>query len=30
VLVRNDLAMLTVTPAQFGRDGAGAMLLGRF
>jgi hypothetical protein len=30
VLVRNDLAMVTVTPAQFGKDGAGVMMLGRF
>ena len=30
VLVRNNLAMVTLTPAQFGKDGAGVMMLGRF
>jgi hypothetical protein len=30
VLVRNDLAMVTVAPAQFGKDGTGVMMLGRF
>jgi len=30
VLVRNDLAMVTVTPMHLGRDGNGVGLLGRF
>jgi hypothetical protein len=30
VLVRNDLAMVTVTPAPMGKDGTGVMFLGRF
>jgi hypothetical protein len=30
VLVRNDLALLTVVPMHFGKDGAGAGFIGRF
>jgi hypothetical protein len=30
VLVRNDLAMVTLTPARLGRDGTGLLLTGRF
>jgi hypothetical protein len=30
VLVRNDLAMVTVTPMRFGNDGSGLGLVGRF
>jgi len=30
VLVRNDLAMVTVTPMRFGKDGSGLGLVGRF
>lgn len=30
VLMRNDLAMLTVSPMRFGRDGNGLGVLGRF
>jgi hypothetical protein len=30
VLVRNDLAMVTVSPARLGRDGTGLLLTGRF
>jgi hypothetical protein len=30
VLVRNDLAMVTVTPVRLGRDGNGVGVVGRF
>jgi hypothetical protein len=30
VLVRNDLAMVTITPAMIGKDGQGMMVMGRF